>query len=71
MGLSENRSGFSLLDRDPSRYSKLKALVVDDVQENRDVLSKMLTSIGVETLEAKNGREGVKKTIENQCVIGE
>ncbi|MZH47319.1 MAG: response regulator, partial [Nitrospinae bacterium] len=44
---------------------KVKALVVDDVQENRDVLTKLLSSIGVEVMEAKNGREGVKKTIEN------
>ena len=40
---------------------KVKALVVDDIKENRDVLSKLLLSIGVETLEAENGKVGVEK----------
>ncbi len=44
----------------------VKALVVDDVKENRDVLAKLLSSIGVEVLEAVNGKEGVEKTIEHQ-----
>ena len=43
---------------------KVMALVVDDVKENRDVLAKLLTSIGVEVLEAINGKEAVEKTIE-------
>lgn len=45
--------------------SKVKALVVDDILENREVLSKLLSSIGVEVIEAINGKEGVKKTIEH------
>ena len=44
---------------------KVKALVVDDIKENRDVLSKLLLSIGAEVLEAENGKEGVEKTIEH------
>jgi hypothetical protein len=41
---------------------QVKAVVVDDVKENRDVLSKLLADIGVETMEASNGKEGVGKT---------
>ena len=44
--------------------SKVKALVVDDIKENRDVLAKLLLSIGAEVLEGVNGKEGVEKTIE-------
>ena len=45
---------------------KVKALVVDDVKENRDVLAKLLSSIGVEIIEAEDGKEGVEKTKEHQ-----
>ncbi len=44
---------------------KIKALVVDDVKENREVLSKLLSSIGVEVINATNGKEGVEKTREH------
>jgi len=40
---------------------KVKALVVDDIKENRDVMTRLLLDIGVDTLEAKNGEEGVAK----------
>lgn len=40
---------------------QVKALVVDDVTENRDVLSKLLLDIGVEVIVAENGKEGVEK----------
>ncbi len=43
---------------------EIKALVADDVRENRDVLSKTLLSIGVETCEAENG-EVAFEIIEN------
>jgi len=42
-----------------------KALIVDDVKENRDVLSKLLSVVGVEIIEAENGKEGVEKTKEH------
>jgi signal transduction histidine kinase/CheY-like chemotaxis protein len=42
--------------------NKVKALIVDDVQENRDVLSRLLSNIGVDTIEAENGDDGVEKT---------
>lgn len=42
-----------------------KALVVDDVQENRDVLSTLLKEIGVEVIEAKDGQEGLDHTREH------
>lgn len=55
MGLSENRSGFSLLDRDPSRYSKLKALVVDDSRFQRRILCSSLAKWGFQVSEADSG----------------
>jgi signal transduction histidine kinase/ActR/RegA family two-component response regulator len=45
---------------------QIKALVVDDIKENRAVLSQLLSSIGVEMIEAENGKEGVEKAIENR-----
>jgi signal transduction histidine kinase/CheY-like chemotaxis protein len=44
---------------------QVKALVVDDIKENRAVLSQLLSSIGVEMIEAENGKEGVEKAIEH------
>jgi PAS domain S-box-containing protein len=44
---------------------KVKALVVDDIKENRDVLAKLLLSIGVEVFEAENGKVGIEKTKEH------
>jgi hypothetical protein len=38
----------------------VKALVVDDVAENRDLLSRMLADIGCEVLTANDGRQGVE-----------
>jgi len=40
---------------------KVKALIVDDVQENRDVLSAILEGVGIETETAINGKEGLEK----------
>ena len=44
---------------------KVKALVVDDIPENRDVLTKLLSSIGVEVIEAENGKVAVEKAKEH------
>lgn len=44
--------------------SHIKALVVDDVKENRDVLIKLLTLIGVDVVSAENGEEAVQKVKE-------
>jgi signal transduction histidine kinase/DNA-binding response OmpR family regulator len=41
---------------------KVKALIVDDVEENREVLSGLLSEIGVDVIKANNGKEGVEKT---------
>ncbi len=38
----------------------VRALVVDDIRENREVLSLMLTMIGCEVLLAENGRQAVE-----------
>ena len=43
---------------------KVKALVIDDVKENREVLSKLFWGIGVDIVEAVNGKESVEKTKE-------
>ena len=52
-----------------SRYSgvthlaegyNIKALIADDTKVNRDVLSKMLTDIGVEVMEAENGQQALE-----------
>jgi len=38
----------------------LKALIADDTKVNRDVLSRMLSDIGVEVIEAENGQQAVE-----------
>lgn len=43
----------------------IKALVADDVEENREVLCRFLRSIGVETIEAEDGEEALYKTREH------
>ncbi len=40
---------------------RVKALIVDDVKENRDVLKTFLSDIKVETMEAENGQEALEK----------
>ena len=39
---------------------RVRALVVDDIRENRDVLSMMLTTIGCEVILAENGRQALE-----------
>lgn len=51
------------LSLDPE--AKVKALIVDDVKENQDILSRLLSSIGVETIIAVDGKDGVEKTREH------
>jgi len=41
---------------------QVKALIADDIKENRDILFRMLSNIGVEVLLAENGLEAVEKT---------
>jgi PAS domain S-box-containing protein len=45
--------------------TNVKALIVDDIYENQAVLSRLLSSIGVETIIAVNGKDGVEKTREH------
>ena len=40
-------------------------MVIDDVKENREVLSKLFWGIGVDIVEAVNGKESVEKTKEH------
>ncbi|MBI1925750.1 response regulator [Candidatus Poribacteria bacterium] len=46
--------------------AKVLALVADDVPENRDVLSKMLSDIGVEVITAANGEQAVEQVRAHQ-----
>jgi len=39
----------------------VKALVVDDVQVNRELLSEVLRTVGIETLEAESGKEALER----------
>jgi len=41
---------------------QVKALIADDVKENRDLLFRILSNIGVECVLAENGLEAVEKT---------
>jgi len=45
---------------------RVKALVADDVQENRDVLSKLLSDIGVEVETCENGQQAVEMVRSNR-----
>ncbi|MFB3784859.1 MAG: two-component regulator propeller domain-containing protein [bacterium] len=39
---------------------KVRALVVDDIQENRDVLAQLLRDVGVEVITAESGRQALE-----------
>jgi CheY-like chemotaxis protein len=45
---------------------KVKALVADDIKENRCVLINFLEDVGIETIEAENGKEAVELFREHQ-----
>lgn len=40
----------------------IKALIADDIKENREVLAQVLSNVGVEVYDAKDGIEAVEKT---------
>jgi signal transduction histidine kinase/DNA-binding NarL/FixJ family response regulator len=44
---------------------KIKALVVDDIEENREVISKLLEIIGINVSSANNGQEAIERA--NLC----
>ncbi|MDJ0598049.1 MAG: ATP-binding protein [Crocosphaera sp.] len=46
--------------------SKRSVLVVDDLEDNRLFLVELLQSIGFETIEAEQGKEGIEKAIQFQ-----
>ena len=56
-----SRSSRSRLVKKLSGKSRVKALVVDDMEVNRDMLLDVLLSIGVEAMQAANGKEAVEK----------
>ena len=65
----------SLAIAEPSQWSDVtrlaegyhvNALIVDDAKINRDVLSRLLTDLGVEVMEAENGQQGVEMVREHQ-----
>ncbi|MBT4504404.1 MAG: response regulator, partial [Gemmatimonadetes bacterium] len=45
--------------------NEVKALIADDIEENRDVLAQLLRNIGVEVLLAVDGQEGLEMAIEH------
>jgi signal transduction histidine kinase len=45
---------------------KVKALVADDIEENRSVLSKFLIDVGMEVIQVENGKEAVESFRENR-----
>ncbi|MBD64745.1 MAG: hypothetical protein CME62_06035 [Halobacteriovoraceae bacterium] len=62
-------SGIDGLD-DSSKAKELKdlrILVVDDSKDNRIIIRTYLRAVGIEVLEATNGREGVSVALENDC----
>jgi signal transduction histidine kinase/DNA-binding response OmpR family regulator len=46
--------------------NEVKALVADDIEENRAVLAQLLRNVGVEVLLAIDGQEGLEMAIENR-----
>ncbi len=60
----ENRRGKyrNILGLSPE--TKVKALIVDDIKNNQDILFKLLSGIGVETIIAENGKDGIDKARE-------
>ena len=48
---------------------RVRALVVDDIEENRDVLARMLITMGVEVLQAGDGREALAVLAQQQVDI--
>ncbi|EAZ90263.1 Multi-sensor Hybrid Histidine Kinase, partial [Crocosphaera chwakensis CCY0110] len=42
--------------------NKRKILVVDDMQDNRLFLVKLLKNVGFEIIEAEQGKEGIEKS---------
>ena len=55
---NRSRAGRETLKLAPGQ--KVRALVVDDIAENRDVLAKMLTLVGCEVVLAEHGRQAVE-----------
>jgi signal transduction histidine kinase len=45
---------------------KVKALVADDIEENRSVLSKFLVEVGMEVIQVENGKEAVESFRKNR-----
>ncbi len=45
--------------------NSVKALVVDDVEENRDLLARFFSSLKIDVIQAVNGKEGLEKTREH------
>ena len=47
-------------------FKKSKILIVDDIQHNREILHCFLSEYGFEVIEAKNGSEGIKASLEHK-----
>jgi PAS domain S-box-containing protein len=60
-GLMDNLHGKYKNVRTLKKGCQVKALVIDDVKENRNVLAKFLNDINVSAIKGKNGEEAVDK----------
>jgi signal transduction histidine kinase len=48
---------------------KVRALVADDIEENRSLLSKFLTDVGIEVVQVENGKEALESFRQNRSDI--
>lgn len=60
-GQSEHIADADKYDQVPLKFSKAKVLVADDIVSNRYLLTELCINLGLETIEAENGREAVEK----------
>ncbi|MBN2857869.1 MAG: transporter substrate-binding domain-containing protein [Candidatus Delongbacteria bacterium] len=60
-GNSEKESASNEKEQSPVKFSKAKVLVADDIVSNRFLLTELCAGLGLETVEAANGREAVEK----------
>ena len=60
-GGSEHKADADRYDHVPIKFSKAKVLVADDIESNRYLLTELCINLGLETIDAENGREAVEK----------
>lgn len=58
----------SLIDTPPKRYVG-KVLLADDHDDNRRLIARLLASLGLEVVEASNGKEAVEQCMQHQPTL--